>query len=81
MADGGGGVHDNREGWLGNYIALVVTTVWATTIMVGIFNSKYDPPVAIYPVLLAVVGWVFGFRIAKTPPEPPKPPELPNDEK
>ena len=57
--------------WLGNYIAVVITTVWATTLVVGMINPHYDPPVAIYPALLAVVGGVFGFKVTKRngPPE------------
>lgn len=54
-----------RRDWLVNYIAIIVTTIWAVTLVVGMVNPAYTPPVAIYPALLAVVGGVFGFRLTK----------------
>ena len=57
-----------KRDWLANYIAIIITTIWATTLIVGMLNSNYQPPVAIYPALLAVVGGVFGFRLTKKDP-------------
>lgn len=54
-----------RRDWLVNYIAIIVTTIWAVTLVVGMINPNYTPPVAIYPALLAVVGGVFGFKLTK----------------
>lgn len=54
-----------KRDWLVNYIAIIITTIWAITLVVGMINPQYEPPVAIYPALLAVVGGVFGFRLTK----------------
>ena len=47
-------------------IAIVVVTVWALSMVADMIPAlHYDPPVAIYPALMIVLGGIFGLRIVK----------------
>lgn len=61
---GGGGVRGD-DNWVAKFVAIVVFTTWAVSMTVGMIKQDYQPPVAIYPLLLAVAGGVFGFQISK----------------
>lgn len=51
---------------LANGIAIVVVTVWAISMIVDMIpQAHYDPPVAIYPALMLVLGAIFGLRIVR----------------
>lgn len=51
--------------WLPTFIAVVVFSTWAISMVVGMLNKDYQPPVAIYPLLLAVAGGVWGFKLTR----------------
>ena len=44
------------------FIALTVTIVWAASMLIDAFSSKYQPPVLIHASLLTTVGIILGFR-------------------
>jgi len=47
-------------------IASVVVGTWAISMLVDMIPSaNYEPPVAIYPALMLVLGAVFGLKIVK----------------
>lgn len=49
-----------------NGIAVVVVTIWAISMLVDMIpQANYNPPVAIYPALMLVLGAIFGLRIVK----------------
>ena len=51
---------------LANGIAIVVVSVWAVSMLVDMIpQAHYDPPIAIYPALMLVLGGIFGLRIVK----------------
>lgn len=55
---------------LASGIAIVVTTIWALSMIADMIPQlHYDPPVAIYPAMMVVLGGVFGIRIVKGGPE------------
>jgi uncharacterized membrane protein len=47
-------------------ISWVVVGIWSVSMIVDMIpNIKYDPPVAIYPALMLVLGNLFGIRLMK----------------
>lgn len=51
---------------LSNGIAIVVVSIWALSMVVDMIpQANYDPPVAIYPALMLVLGAMFGLRIVR----------------
>lgn len=47
-------------------IASVVVGIWAISMIVDMIPAaNYEPPVAIYPALMLVLGGVFGLKIVK----------------
>ncbi len=51
---------------LKTYISIVVVGMWAISMIVDMIpQANYEPPVAIYPALMLVLGAIFGLRIVK----------------
>lgn len=47
-------------------LASVVVAIWAISMIVDMIpQANYEPPVAIYPALMLVLGGVFGIKIVK----------------
>jgi len=46
-----------------NFIALVVTVVWAASFVADVMMKNYNPPAQIHAVMLAIVGALFGFQV------------------
>ena len=47
-------------------LASVVVAIWAISMIVDMIpQAQYEPPVAIYPALMLVLGGVFGLKIVK----------------
>ena len=47
-------------------LASIVVGVWAISMVVDMIPAaNYEPPVAIYPALMLVLGAVFGLKIVK----------------
>lgn len=47
-------------------IAAVVVGIWAISMVVDMIpQAQYEPPIAIYPALMLVLGAVFGLKIVK----------------
>lgn len=47
-------------------LASVVVAVWAISMVVDMIpQAQYEPPIAIYPALMLVLGGVFGIKIVK----------------
>ena len=47
-------------------LASVVVAIWAISMVVDMIpQANYEPPVAIYPALMLVLGGVFGIKIVK----------------
>lgn len=47
-------------------IASVVVTIWAISMLVDMIpQANYEPPVAIYPALMLVLGGIFGIKIVR----------------
>lgn len=46
-----------------NFIALIVTLVWAGSFIADISTITYNPPPQIHTVMLSIVGSIFGFQI------------------
>lgn len=47
-------------------VAITVVGIWAISMLVDMIpNITYDPPVAIYPALMLVLGGIFGVRIVR----------------
>lgn len=47
-------------------LASVVVGIWAISMIVDMIpNTDYEPPIAIYPALMLVLGAVFGIKIVK----------------
>lgn len=46
-----------------NAIAIVVTIVWATSFLLDIFLSSYDPPASIGGIMMIVVGAAFAGNV------------------
>ena len=47
-------------------IASIVVGIWAISMIVDMIPAaNYEPPVAIYPALMLVLGGVFGLKIVK----------------
>lgn len=44
-------------------IAIVVTTVWAASMIVDFFPTDYDPHSGIHLAMMAVVGALFGRQL------------------
>lgn len=56
----------NLSNRVSTIIASVVVGVWAISMLVDMIPSaNYEPPVAIYPALMLVLGAVFGLKIVK----------------
>lgn len=54
-----------RSQRLTTIVSLIVVIIWAISMIVNMFYSKYQPPVGIYPALMLVLGGLFGFRLVK----------------
>lgn len=51
---------------LSTALAVVVVGIWAISMIVDMIpGANYEPPVAIYPALMLVLGGVFGLKIVK----------------
>ncbi len=47
-------------------LASIVVGIWAISMVVDMIPSaEYEPPVAIYPALMLVLGAVFGIKIVR----------------
>lgn len=56
----------NLSNRVSTIIACVVVGMWAISMAVDMIpNNNYEPPVAIYPALMLVLGAVFGVKIVK----------------
>lgn len=47
-------------------IAIVITTAWAVSFILGALNPAYNPPPSIHPLMLIVAGAAFGTAIRTT---------------
>lgn len=45
-----------------DWVAALVTGVWASSMIVDMFSDKYTPPLMTHLILMIVVGFVFGFK-------------------
>lgn len=51
---------------LANVLAITVVTIWAISMIVDMIPGvDYQPPIAIYPALMLVLGAVFGVKIVR----------------
>lgn len=51
---------------LSTVIASIVVGIWAISMLVDMIpQANYEPPVAIYPALMLVLGGIFGIKIVK----------------
>lgn len=56
----------NLSNRLSTILASVVVGIWAISMIVDMIpGANYEPPVAIYPALMLVLGAVFGIKIVK----------------
>ena len=56
----------NLSNRVSTIIAGVVVGIWAVSMVVDMIpQAQYEPPVAIYPALMLVLGAVFGLKIVK----------------
>lgn len=47
-------------------LAITVTMIWALSMIVDMIPGvDYEPPIAIYPALMLVLGGVFGVKIVR----------------
>lgn len=44
-------------------IAIVITTAWAVSFILGALNPAYNPPPSIHPLMLIVAGAAFGTAV------------------
>lgn len=44
-------------------IAIVITTAWAVSFILGALNPDYNPPASIHPLMLIVAGGAFGTAV------------------
>jgi hypothetical protein len=44
-------------------LAIVVTTIWALSMIMDAVAANYDPPGGIHGALMVVLGGIFGARI------------------
>lgn len=44
-------------------IAIVITTAWAVSFILGAVNPSYNPPPSIHPLMLIVAGAAFGKAV------------------
>ena len=44
-------------------IAIVITTAWAVSFILGALNPSYNPPPSIHPLMLIVAGAAFGTAV------------------
>ncbi len=42
------------------WIAVIITAVWATTWLIALYRNDYSGAVALTPIMLLVVGFLFG---------------------
>lgn len=50
-------------------ISIVVVGIWAISMIVDMVpQANYQPPVAIYPALMLVLGGIFGISLTKKDP-------------
>lgn len=62
----GGSLHDKPQmassvhERLTNAVAITITVVWVISFLVDLFNSNYDPPASVMPLMLATAGFLFG---------------------
>lgn len=45
------------------FLAILVATIWALSMIFDALNTGYDPPPAIHGALMLVLGGVFGARV------------------
>lgn len=45
------------------FIGYTVTTLWATSFIVGLINPKYTPPAGIQALMMVVAGSAFAFPL------------------
>lgn len=51
---------------LSTAIAFIVVGIWAISMLVDMIPAAhYEPPVAIYPALMLVLGAIFGVSLVK----------------
>lgn len=43
-------------------IAVVITVLWASSVVLDAAWSAYDPPVTLHLLMTTVAGWAFGER-------------------
>ena len=48
-----------------NIIAVVVTAVWAVSMVLDMVSNGYQPPPMIHFSLLSTVGAIFGFKYSR----------------
>lgn len=51
---------------ISNFIAFVVTLVWAASFLADIVLASYEPPASIHVVMMIVAGAAFGNTIIKS---------------
>ena len=51
---------------LSTVVAIMVVGIWAISMIVDMIpQAQYEPPVAIYPALMLVLGGIFGISLVK----------------
>lgn len=48
------------------FISFVVVAIWAVSMIVDMIpGANYEPPIAVYPALMLVLGSMFGITLTK----------------
>lgn len=55
-------VVESKQDQVLDYLAAIVTGIWAASMIVDMFSDKYTPPLMTHLILMLVVGFVFGFK-------------------
>lgn len=51
---------------LATIVSILVVGIWAVSMIVDMIpQAKYEPPVAVYPALMLVLGGIFGVGLVK----------------
>lgn len=53
---------------LRNWVAIVVVIVWSVAAVVAFFTANFEELGIVTPVMMIVVGFVFGYKAEYTPP-------------
>ncbi len=53
--------------WLGNLVTVVITLVWAASLVVGWVKPQYSPPMTLQLAMGAVVGALYGRKALQAP--------------